>query len=204
MSGKTPISPAYRLELQYTVNSFTHKLHIFCEAVPTVLTDPVGFDTVPRSGFTSIGFSAAIDGVWAAIRDLFNSSATTFGQAILEHRVGSEYVPVGAWSTAITPSSSSPLVLASQQTDVLRDTNYEKVLVDLFETVFDVPRHYTTFASESGAVHDVSEAWGNTNAAATNASPYAWVKSRGGRYIDHWQSYTKALNRKLRRKRFVS
>jgi len=201
---KQAIVPGYRLEFQYNVLAFVHKLHVFCEVQATTVSDPTGFDMITRDATPGQGVSVCADTVWVAIQSRYRAADAAFGQVLIQKRVGTAYQPVGVWVTSVVPNGAGACIIAEQSTDVFRDSAFEKVLIDTFEGNGVLPTHAVTLAATPAAQHGVSEVFANTNSGVVASSAYKWAKSRGGRYIQSWQGYTCGLNKKLRRKRFVS
>ena len=195
----TPITPSHRLEFDYTVDHSLHKLHMYLETVAS--GDVTGFDTVARSGHLGVGLHTAIDRVWTKLAPLFQGASTTFGQVLLASHVGSEWIPLMVYTTAIGASSVVSYAPAVENVFVARDSSYERLNFTLLETVGAAPYHASSYGVLAGPFAGIADMLGNAAGTATDADPYSWQKSRGGRYLASWQSVTASLNRRLRRKR---
>lgn len=199
MPGPTPLEVAYRLEFNYTVINFAHKLHFYLDVTPS--GDTTGFDTVARSGKTAVGLSAAIDRVWTRIRSYWRAADASFGSTRLSIYSSGAWLPQVDYATAVTPNGLDGPVMASQLTLVCRSVTFERMNFNLLEGGAIPPYHQSSYGALAASLQPFADMLGNAGGAATNADPYSWAQSRSAEYIHNWVSATDALNRKLRRRR---
>ena len=196
----SPLTATHRIEFQYTVLSFVHKFHAYCSAVTG--TGPSGWN-ITQSDLTTQDFQAVVDAWWNTVKGAFKASDTTLGQAILQVRSGTTWLPISFFTTAVTATGASPTLLAGQMTMTLRDQNAKKLRIILLETIHAAGVKIVTPTGGGGDLSTIGTNY-SSGGASGSKNPYNWQLSRNGQSIGSFISQVTDLNNKIRRRRGIA
>lgn len=201
MSGPTPIAAPYRLSFLYTVGTFQHKTRFFLNVDPS--GDSSGFDTVPRSGYATVGLSIAVNTLYTLMAPFWANADTDFDFAVLEQRVGTTYVFVNNVTTTVTPTGTGAFQPANQTCFSGKSSAQRNAPVYFYEGIFGQANKISSPASLSGALAAMADALWNVFGTAADDSPYVWSVDRGNAVRKRFLAYVVDTNEKLRRIRRI-
>jgi len=199
---KTPLTVTNRLEFQYSVDAFPHKMHLFLQA--TMGATAALSTTTPRPGGAAVALNVAIDRVWTLMGNIYDAGHMVPGNVLGETRSGSQWIVNWVYATAVAMGAVGAGPHGTVVTLIMRTATYKKVPVEFFESYVPVPWHAGALSQVYGNFTIIANYFGNASGTAGNSDPWTWLQSRGGEFMSSWQSITATTNRKIRRKRGIA
>lgn len=193
----TPLTATYRIEFRYTVDSFTHKAHMFTKVVASA--DASGFDTVARAGFTNQGISTVMDNFGVKWPGFYHNANASLDSAVLQHLASGSWLDVYTRILAITGTSANPTQQASGGTWMGKTTTNKKLPFFMYEGIEAGTFKYSSPATMATYRLAMASYLFNTDGLAVDANAWAWRVGRDNTYADHFVSYVVDSNEKLRR-----
>ncbi len=201
MPGPTPLTALYRVTFKYTVSLFQHKTRMYINVVAS--GDPSGYNTVPRPAYPAVGVSLLADAFFLPLTPYFGNANSTFDGILLEHRDGTEWVPLWSGGTVRTPGFVGYGIAAMMYTVSGKDQINRAIPAYIYEgknVGIDKLSSYTALDANAKALVDY---FYDTTGALLGAAAYAWRISRGGSYASRWLALVFDTNEKLRRLRHI-
>jgi hypothetical protein len=199
--GPTSITAPYKLVFEYLNTPLPHKVQMYLPAVTAGSAS--GWQTVPRPTFSAVDMFVAIDAFWTKLgADMFAASVT-FGQTIFQQRVGTTYIDVFSYSTAVTPSGSFASGAAWGTQISMVDVTNKRCPVYIGENENNAPSKATTPTGVGTGTppRALCDFFCGTGASIADSDAYVWRVSRSNAYVASFKSYVVDTNEKYRRLR---
>jgi len=198
MSGPTPITATNRLVFNYNSLGDPHVYHALCVLTPS--GDSTGFSCVNVNSSGSTGVSTCADAIWQAIANLYETGGTQFGSVVLQTRVGTAYVDVAAYQTALTATGVA-VNLLSRLDVVMKAHDNKFIKATFFAHNQPINVKGISFATLTTAQKVLVDAFTNQSGTLTPGAPFFWLRSRGDSGVNIWRSYITKIDDKIRRKK---
>jgi len=192
---ETPLVASLRIELGYLVNTITHKIRIYVGGTPA--GDATFLNR--NDGNPLQSWHDAADELALLVGNLLPPTGVT-QSALLQSRAGTLWIPIASYATSVSGSAGT-VVLASQNTFVVRDTAFLKARWEVMETGIALPFHYPSGTTDNARLNAVTASFNGTAGRTSMLS--AIMKSRGDNFLlaSPVAGVTGDFNDKLRRRR---
>jgi len=201
MSGPTPVTATHLAVANYTVDSFAHKLQMYCNANPS--GDPSGFDLIGRPGVGNPGFSTVVDPLFGVLAPFYQASVTLFSGIELFEKIGANYVPVANVLTTVAATGTQTYSKAYVFDVVGKSPATRNMHTYLAEGAFGQSFKFTSLVGQPSSIIALINFFYRVSGTMLITDAANWRLSRGAVNTVRWVSGVNDTNEKLRRLRGI-
>jgi len=194
-----PLTAPFRMTFSIVVSARTHKLRVYCQAAPTILSG-YGYYLYDRGGIADIDPGDAAEAFWTALKPNYDAD-TNPPDWVLEQRDDIVWNPVASGSTTGVGTLGTPNKAAVQMTVSLRTEDFQRIrIITLEGGIFDFESKAVGYAGLSAVLPTLA----THLTTAGGGHVYEWARSKNTKLLHGSNPIVSTvwdLNDKIRRSR---